>query len=271
MARKPRPLDLLDWYIEAGADEAIGEAPRNRFEEPEPKRPEPKQPESKRPAPERPESKRPAPRAAGAALPPAAGTAREIAASCATIDELVAAIRAFDGCALKETATNTVIFDGNPKARIVFIGEAPGAEEDRRGLPFVGPAGRLLDRMLAAIGLDRETVCIANVLFWRPPGNRSPTADELATCLPFAQRLIELVAPEVVVFVGGIPAKLLLGRGEGITRLRGAWHDYHSPGLAAPIAAIATYHSAYLLRQPMKKREAWRDLLAIKAKLAGGG
>ncbi len=115
MARKPRPLDLLDWYIEAGADEAIGEAPRNRFEEPEPKRPEPKQPESKRPAPERPESKRPAPRAAGAALPPAAGTAREIAASCATIDELVAAIRAFDGCALTEPATNTDIFDGNPR------------------------------------------------------------------------------------------------------------------------------------------------------------
>ncbi len=276
MARKPRPLDLLDWYIEAGADEAIGEAPRNRFEEPEPERPEQTQPEPTRPEPTQPEPTqaertRPTPPAAGAAMPPAAGTAREIAASCATIDELVAAIRAFDGCALKETATNTVIFDGNPKARIVFIGEAPGAEEDRRGVPFVGPAGRLLDRMLAAIGLDRETVCIANVLFWRPPGNRSPTADELATCLPFAQRLIELIAPEVLVLVGGIPAKALLGRSEGITRLRGAWHDYHSPGLAAPIAAIATFHSAYLLRLPIKKREAWRDLLAIKAKLAGGG
>jgi DNA polymerase len=284
MARKPRPLDLLDWYIAAGADEAIGEAPRNRFEEPAPKRPEPKRPAPERQAPEQPESKRrepkrPAPSAAGAALPsaagatmpPAAGSAREIAASCATIDELVAAIRAFDGCALKETATNTVIFDGNPKARIVFIGEAPGAEEDRRGLPFVGPAGRLLDRMLAAIGLDRETVCITNVLFWRPPGNRSPTADELATCLPFAQRLIELIAPEVLVLVGGIPAKALLGRSEGITRLRGAWLDYHSPGLAEPIPTMAMYHSAYLLRQPIKKREAWRDLLAIKAKLAGGG
>jgi DNA polymerase len=204
-------------------------------------------------------------------MPPAAGTAREIAASCATIDELVAAIGAFDGCALKETATNTVIFDGNPKARILVIGEAPGAEEDRRGLPFVGPAGRLLDRMLAAIGLDRETVCIANVLFWRPPGNRTPTADELATCLPFVQRLIELIAPEVLVLVGGSPAKALLGRSEGITRLRGAWLDYHSPGLAAPIPTMATYHSAYLLRLPIKKREAWRDLLAIKAKLAGGG
>ena len=266
MKPKPSPPDLLDWYIEAGADEAIGEAPRNRFEEPEPKRPAPKQP-----APKQPEPPPPAPPAAGAAMPPAAGTAREIAASCATIDELVAAIRAFDGCALKETATNTVIFDGNPKARIVFIGEAPGAEEDRRGLPFVGPAGRLLDRMLAAIGLDRETVCIANVLFWRPPGNRTPTADELATCLPFVQRLIELIAPEVLVLVGGSPAKALLGRSEGITRLRGAWLDYHSPGLAAPIPTMATYHSAYLLRLPIKKREAWRDLLAIKAKLAGAG
>ena len=252
MPRAPSPIDLLGWYIEAGADEAIGETPRNRFGQPAQEVEPP-----------------PPPRRAAKPGPPAAETAREIAASCATIDELVAAIRAFDGCALKETATNTVIYDGNPKAPILFVGEAPGAEEDRRGLPFVGPAGRLLDRMLAAIGLDRTTACISNVLFWRPPGNRPPTADELATCLPFVQRLIELVAPRVVVFVGGIPAKLLLERSEGITRLRGTWHDYHSPGLAAPIAAIATFHSAYLLRRPIAKRESWRDLLAIKARLAG--
>ncbi len=253
MSRNVRPLDLLDWYVEAGADEAIGERPRDRFADSAPK-----------PA-------TPAPRSSTAATPPAAGSAREIAASCTTTDQLVAAIRAFDGCALKETTTNTVIYDGNPKARIVFVGEAPGAEEDRRGLPFVGPAGRLLDRMLAAIGLDRTSVCITNVLFWRPPGNRPPTAEELAICLPFAERLIELIAPKVLVLVGGISAKALLGRSEGITRLRGTWHDYHSPGLAEPISAIATYHSAYLLRQPMRKREAWRDLLTIKAKLAGEG
>ena len=256
MPREPRPLDLLGWYIEAGADEAIGETPVNRFAQAAPK-------------PDASISHAPAPRRAVKAVPPAAENAREIAASCATIDDLVAAIGAFEGCVLKETATNTVVYDGNPKAPILFVGEAPGAEEDRRGLPFVGPAGRLLDRMLAAIGLDRGTACIANVIFWRPPGNRPPTADELATCLPFAQRLIELVAPKVVVFVGGIPAKSLLERSEGITRLRGTWHDYHSPGLAQPIAAIATFHSAFLLRQPIRKRESWRDLLAIKARLAG--
>ena len=261
MAPEMRPLDLLDWYIEAGADEAIGETPRNRFDEAAVK---------KRPTPAPPPPPAVPPRAVSpraAALAPAAGTAREIASACRTIEELVAAIRAFDGCALKETATNTVIYDGNPAAPIVFVGEAPGAEEDRRGLPFVGRAGRLLDRMLAAIGLDRGTACITNILFWRPPGNRTPTADEVATCLPFLQREIELIAPKVLVLVGGISAKAMLGTSEGITRIRGVWQSYHSAGLDAPIDAIATYHPAFLLRQPMRKREAWRDLLAIKARL----
>ena len=252
MSRNVRPLDLLDWYVEAGADEAIGERPRDRFADSAPK-----------PA-------TPAPRLPGAATPPAAGSAREIAASCTTTDQLVAAIRAFDGCALKETATNTVIYDGNPEAPIVFVGEAPGAEEDRQGVPFVGRAGRLLDRMLAAIGLDRGTALITNIVFWRPPGNRTPTADEVATCLPFAQREIELIRPEVLVLIGGISAKAMLGRSEGITRLRGIWQGYQSAGLDAPIDAIATYHPAFLLRQPMRKREAWRDLLAIKARLSEG-
>ncbi|MFQ5958104.1 MAG: uracil-DNA glycosylase family protein [Alphaproteobacteria bacterium] len=256
-----RPQDLLAWFVEAGADEAIGTEPRNRFAE------------AAAPA-RQPPPGSPPPRTASArnaALPPAAQSAHDIAAACATVDELVAAIRAFDGCALKETATNTVIYDGNPQGRVLFIGEAPGGEEDRRGLPFVGPAGRLLDRMLAAIGLDRTRVCISNMLFWRPPGNRSPTADEIATCLPFARRLIELVKPDVLVLVGGISAKAMFGRSEGITRLRGVWHNYRSPGLDAPIDAIATYHSAYLLRSPIQKRDAWRDLLAIKARLAGAG
>ncbi len=257
MAREPRPHDLLTWYIDAGADEAIGDQPKDRFTEPEGKTP---------PAPQA-----KAPPARAASMPPAAAGAFEIAAGCQTLDELVTAIEAFDGCALKDTATNTVIYDGNPNARVVFVGEAPGGEEDRQGLPFVGPAGRLLDRMLAAIGLDRESVLITNILFWRPPGNRSPTADEITTCLPFARRLIELVAPKMLVSVGGVSAKALLERSEGITRLRGVWHDYSSPGLAAPVAAMAMFHSAYLLRQPMQKREAWRDLLAIKARLAENG
>ncbi len=261
MASAQRPLDLLAWYIEAGADEAIGREPRNRFADAAARRETP----SASPTPPKP------PPPSNPARPPAAQSAQAIAAACATVDELVAAIAAFDGCTLKETATNTVIYDGNPRGRVLFVGEAPGSEEDRRGVPFVGPAGRLLDRMLAAIGLDRAGVCISNMLFWRPPGNRSPTADEIATCLPFARRLIELVKPDVLVLVGGISAKAMFGRSEGITRLRGVWHNYRSPGLDGPIDAIATFHPAYLLRSPIQKRDAWRDLLAIKARLADTG
>ncbi len=278
MTREARPLELLKWYVEAGADEAIGDAPVDRFAEsraPEPRAPEPRAPEP--PVETKAVETKAAPAGVRTAAPPAAnavhGTAHEVAAACQTLDELVAAIQAFDGCALKETATNTVIHDGNPKARVMVIGEAPGGEEDRKGLPFVGPAGRLLDRMLAAIGLDRhgperESAYITNILFWRPPGNRSPTADEIAACIPFTRRQIELVAPEILVPIGGISAKALLGRTEGITRLRGTWREYTSPGLAAPVAAMPTFHPAYLLRQPLHKREAWRDLLAIKARLA---
>ena len=140
-------------------------------------------------------------------------------------------MRAFDGCALRRTATNTVIGDGNPQAALMIVGEAPGAEEDRQGLPFVGPAGRLLDRMLAAIGLDRSAVYITNMLPWRPPGNRSPTAEELAICQPFLERQIELIAPRILLLVGGIAAKALLNRREGITRLRGQWFPFSTPGM----------------------------------------
>lgn len=248
---------LLKWYIEAGADEAIGDTPQDRFAQSVVRE------EKTTPLPQAPKQTRKTP------LIPVAADAAVIADACRTLDELMAAISAFDGCALKETAANTVIRDGNPAARIMIIGEAPGAEEDRRGLPFVGPAGQLLDRMLATIGLDRETVLITNIVFWRPPGNRNPNADEIAVCLPFARRQIELVRPKVLVAVGGISAKALFETDEGITRQRGKWRDYTSPGLDAPIDAIATFHPAYLLRQPLQKRQAWRDLLAIKAKLDG--
>ena len=243
------PTALLKWYLEAGVDEAIVDTPQDRFAA------------TPQPAPPKPEPTRKAP------ITPVAASAAEIANACRTLDELREAIQAYEGCALKETAANTVIRDGNPQARIIVIGEAPGAEEDRRGLPFVGPAGKLLDRMLAAIGLDRETVLITNIVFWRPPGNRNPSADEIAACLPFARRQIELVRPQVLVPVGGIAAKTLFETSEGITRLRGQWREFTSPGLDAPIAALATFHPAYLLRQPLQKRETWRDLLAIKAKL----
>jgi len=165
---------------------------------------------------------------------------------------------------------NLVFADGNPQAKVMVIGEGPGAQEDRQGLPFVGVSGQLLDRMLGCIGLDRTTVYITNVLFWRPPGNRTPTASEIATCLPFVERHIELVDPDYLLFVGGISAKTLLGRSEGILKLRGRWAHYQHVGLARPIPAMASLHPAYLLRQPAQKRLAWRDLLALKAAIRSG-
>ena len=153
----------------------------------------------------------------------------------------------------------------------MLVGEAPGEEEDRRGLPFVGVSGKLLDRMLGWIGLDRSSFYITNVVYWRPPGNRHPTQAEITACLPFLRRHIEIVSPRLLVFVGGSAASALLGRAEGIGKLRGRWLNYESPGLARPILALATYHPAYLLRSPAQKREAWRDLLMIKDKLQSLG
>ena len=217
--------------------------------------------------------KTPAPPAPPAPLLPpgdATWSAQEIATACTSLDQLVAAVRAFEGCALKRTATNTVIGDGNRGAALMIVGEAPGAEEDRQGLPFVGPAGRLLDRMLASIGLDRSAVYITNMLPWRPPGNRSPTAEELAICQPFLERQIELIAPRILVLVGGIAAKALLNRREGITRLRGQWFPFSTPRMGGTIQATATFHPAYLLRTPSAKREVWRDLLAIEDRMKNG-
>ena len=193
-------------------------------------------------------------------------TAQEIAGRCATIGELRAAFEAFDGCPLKETAMSFVFADGNPESRLMFIGEAPGAEEDRKGLPFVGPAGRLLDRMLAAIQLDRTQAYITNILPWRPPGNRNPTDAEIAACLPFLERHIALANPDILLFVGGVAAKTLLRRTEGIMRLRGKWMTYEGTS-GSPVPARALLHPAYLLRQPAQKRETWNDLLDIRTRL----
>jgi DNA polymerase len=200
--------------------------------------------------------------------PSEAVSAHALAAAAGTLDELRAALASFEGCGLKRTATNLVFADGNPEARVMFIGEAPGADEDRQGLPFVGVSGQLLDRMLGAIGLSRKTnAYISNVLFWRPPGNRSPTPAEIAACLPFVERHIELVDPAVLVLVGGIAAKTMLARQEGIMKLRGRWFTYETPRMSRPIPVIATYHPAYLLRSPGQKREAWRDLLELQEKI----
>lgn len=257
---------ILAWQVAAGADEAIGESPVNRYAAiaQDAAAPPPSDP-------------RPASTVLQRVDPPlkAAAEAREdaqdLAASAATLDELRAALEMFEGCPLKQTAMNLVFGDGNPEAKVMLVGEAPGEEEDRRGTPFIGVSGKLLDRMLGWIGLDRNSFYITNVLYWRPPGNRSPTQAEVAACLPFLKRHIEIVNPKLLVFVGGAAASALLGRAEGIGKLRGRWLNYESGGSAQPIQALATYHPAYLLRSPGQKREAWRDLLMIKDKLVSLG
>jgi DNA polymerase len=199
-------------------------------------------------------------------LAEAAQSARRSAEFAPTIEALAAAVAAFDDCPLKRTATNTVFMDGNPAAPILIIGEAPGADEDRIGRPFVGRAGQLLDRMLAAIDLDRNGVQITNVIYWRPPGNRKPTSAEIASCLPFVLRHIVLAQPKVLVLAGGTAATALLPTSDGITRLRGRWFDLAVPGLATPLPTLPMFHPAFLLRSPDRKRDAWRDLLALKAR-----
>jgi uracil-DNA glycosylase family 4 len=247
---------LLRWYVEMGADEAIGETPTDRT-----------RPAAAAPAPTAHRIPPPHPVAVAAAGAPATRAAHEIAEAAATLASLAEAVAAFDGCALRRTATTTVFADGNPTARLMLIGEAPGAEEDRLGKPFVGRSGQLLDRMLATIGIDRSSAYITNVLFWRPPGNRKPTPGEIAACLPFVLRHIALVRPAIVMLCGGTATSALLGVTDGITRLRGRWFDLAVPGLERPVPAIATYHPSYLLRSPERKREAWRDLLAVQARL----
>jgi uracil-DNA glycosylase len=262
-------LALLEWQIAMGADEALGEIAPNRLAPPQPPA---ALPVTAIPAP------RPPPLAAAPALvsPPgalaeslaeAAQSARLLAAGADTIEALGALVAGFDGCPLKRTATKTVFLDGNPAASVMIIGEAPGAEEDRLGRPFVGRSGQLLDRMLAAIGLDRTTVQITNVIYWRPPGNRKPNAAEIAACLPFVLRHIALARPRILVVSGGTAASALLPLSEGITRLRGRWFELAVPGLDAPVPTLAMFHPAFLLRDPARKRETWRDLLALKARL----
>jgi uracil-DNA glycosylase len=191
--------------------------------------------------------------------------ARELARSAASLEELRGLLDAFEGCGLRKTAKQLVFAAGNPQARVMFVGEAPGREEDLEGLPFVGRSGQLLDRMIAAIGLDRTKAYIANVIPWRPPGNRTPTPQETEVCLPFTLRQIELADPDILVCLGGPSAQTLLGIKEGIRRSRGRWHAYHTG--SREIRAIATFHPAYLLRNPIEKRFVWRDLLAIRKAL----
>ncbi len=258
------PRQLLRWHLDAGADEAIGERALDRYAAPR---------EAEAPPAPPPEPPAPPAPSLSSARPPAADALRaacDLAAAASTVEELRRALEGFDGCALKKTATNLVFGDGNPDARLILIGEAPGAEEDRQGLPFVGPSGRLLDAMLASIGINRGEVFISNTVFWRPPGNRNPTTTEMATCLPFVERLVELVGPEILVALGGAAAKALLAQNESVGRLRGRWFTFSTPRLPRPVPATAIYHPAYLLRTPAQKRATWRDLLGIRDKLGGG-
>jgi uracil-DNA glycosylase len=286
---EPALTALLDWYRTMGADQAIGEAPvdwRERGDVPpghgfrplatsEPARAGPSAPPQASPAgraaaapavPARPAPSLQPPRQFSTAPPDAAVmAARTAAREAATLDQLGATLAAFDGCGLKATAKNLCFYRGVPKARLMLIGEAPGREEDLEGKPFVGRAGQLLDKMLAAIALSEKDVYITNIVYWRPPGNRTPTPQEAQVCRPFLERQVELVAPHLVVLLGGAAAKHVLDVAEGIMRIRGKLREVTIG--SRKVRAMATLHPAYLLRTPAAKRLAWRDLLAIKAAL----
>ena len=269
-----KAADALLWWSAAGVEFTVGDRPTDRFA-------------ASAAAAERVPERRPAqPAPPAAAIPPAPGAAParweaapltgapaqaaavELAASAQDLPGLRAALERFEGCALRKTATQLVFSDGVPGARVMFVGEGPGGDEDRIGRPFVGRAGQLLDRMLAAIGLDRTQVYIANVVPWRPPGNRTPTPEETQACLPFIKRQIDLADPEILVCLGALSAQTLLGVKSGITRARGSWLPYERQDGRA-IRALAMLHPAYLLRQPSQKRAAWADMRALAKALAG--
>jgi uracil-DNA glycosylase len=277
---------LLSFYTEAGVDALVGETPLDRLSvaridlapatlvaqaldvEQTPERaPIARAPDMRRIAP----APNPETNFAGAA--PAAPdiavmAAREAARTAASLIELREILSKFEGCALRSTAKQLVFADGNPQARVMFVGEAPGREEDLEGLPFVGRSGKLLDLMMAAIGLNRTTAYIANIVPWRPPGNRTPTPQESQICLPFIRRQIELANPDVLVCMGNPATQTLLGVKDGIMRTRGKWFNFHTG--TREIRAIATFHPSFLLRTPLQKRFAWRDFLAIKKALSNG-
>jgi uracil-DNA glycosylase len=256
----------LRWWSSAGVTGAIDETPRNRFDEGPgaTSRAATAAPAMAAPQAQPTQQGRPG----GASVSPLAAeaAAQTLAASSPDLETLRANLERFDGCALKRTATQLVFADGAPGSRVMFVGEAPGGDEDRVGRPFVGRAGQLLDRMLHAVGLDRESVYIANVVPWRPPGNRAPTPQETQACLPFIRRQITLAAPEILVCLGGSAAQTLLGVREGITRARGNWFDYEGED-GRVLRAMAMLHPAYLLRQPAQKRQAWADMRALASAL----
>lgn len=269
--------ELLEFYETAGVDAALGDTPVDRFQAvaevkpaavPAPMAAPAAALKNAPPAPAMPAS--PVPAAPSPAAPvQGLADAQRLASQAQSLDELRAALLAFDGCGLKKSARQLVFADGNPNATIMLIGEAPGRDEDAQGLPFVGRSGQLLDRMLAAIGLDRSTVYIGNVIYWRPPGNRTPSTEERAMCEPFIRRQIQLVRPKVMMTLGGSALSTLFEVGQGIMRTRGQVLDYVDGDLTVP--TVPTLHPAALLRNPLNKRLAWQDLLALQALMEQNG
>ncbi len=266
MMPEPHPSvrDLLAFYLEAGVDCALSDEPIDRLSENQ-------DAVEERPAPPRPvlRTDMPAPVVPRSEIAPAPDvaitSARELAPTAATLTELRALLETFDGCALKATATQLVFADGNPEAKIMFIGEAPGRDEDLAGRPFVGRSGKLLDLMIGAIGLDRTSAYIANIIPWRPPGNRDPSPQETQICLPFIRRQIELVDPDVIVCLGKPSSQAVLELKDGIMKTRGRWYNYDTG--KRTIRAMPTFHPAYLLRSPSYKRLTWQDLRAVRKAL----
>lgn len=257
--------EILEWYLTAGVDETCGEVP---FALAEPAKEMPRIVPAAVSAAVRPaeNSARPATTELAQATINASQSARELCQKAETLEELKKMVEEFDGCALKLTANKTVFGYGSGTARLLLIGEAPGADEDRSGIPFVGRSGQLLEKMLKAIGFDRNECFITNVLPWRPPGNRTPTEGEIAVCLPFLKRQIDLVSPEAIMILGGSAANALLDNGEPISRMRGKWLEYKkSDGGKVPV--LASFHPAYLLRNSGQKAKAWVDMLRMKQKL----
>ena len=275
----PSPVEILAFWAEAGVDVCVEDAPIDRYAvsavEAERKAAEVARPVERpapRVAPSSPAPTREAERGDGARrvnVPDeqAIKDARALADAANTLDELREAVERFRGINLAFTAKNPCFADGNPDGPLMVIGEAPGRDEDINGLPFVGRSGQLLDRILAAIGRDRTSTYISNVIYWRPPGNRKPTLHEVHVCQAFIERQILLADPKVLVFAGNTPTQTLLGTRDGITRMRGRWRDYTPPGGTRAIPAMPTLHPAFLLRQPQQKRHIWSDVLSVAEKL----
>lgn len=277
------PFEILAWHLDAGVDEAMGEEPLDRYalaldaanaraaqaeallKAGEAERAAQPASISKRstggsgPTPVRPVD--------GGVSEDAVKQAVALAGNAKNLDDLRNALESFDGCPLKKNAMNLVFGNGDADARVMVVGDVPGEDEDRQGVPFVGPSGQLLDKMLASIGLDRADVYTSNTVFWRPPGKRSANSGEIAVCLPFVERMVELVNPQVLVTLGEAATHSLLAQQGSLSRLRSKWFTYENPRMSHPIAACALYHPSFLLKTPGMKRQAWQDLLAIQAKL----